>query len=83
MEETRTRYLSRRAEYPADWQRAAGETQTVVHVSPAELDELRARVLELMLGYLRLEPSERPADALPVRIQLDMFPWFGPEEATR
>lgn len=81
MEETRTRYVSRRTEYPADWQRAAGEHHDVVHVSPAELDELRNRVTALMDEYRRLDPAERPAGTLPVRVGLDMFPWFGPEEA--
>ena len=33
-----------------------------------------------MAPYIRLEPAEQ-AGALPVRITLDMFPWFGPEEA--
>jgi DNA-binding transcriptional ArsR family regulator len=83
MEEIRTQYVSRRAEYPEDWRRAVGETNTVVHVSPAELNELRARILELTMEYMRLEPSERPAGALPVRVGLDMFPWFGPEEVQR
>jgi hypothetical protein len=29
-----------------------------------------------------MEPDSRPAGALPVRITLDLFPWFGPEEAS-
>jgi DNA-binding transcriptional ArsR family regulator len=79
-EELRARYLARKAEYPADWQIAAGETFSVAHVTAAELDEMRARMLEAMAPYVRLEPGERPSGALPVRIVLDAFPWFGPEE---
>jgi hypothetical protein len=30
-----------------------------------------------------MDPAERPAGALPVRITLDLFPWFGPEEARK
>ena len=80
-EETRARYVTRKSEYPADWQAAAGETFSVAHVTPEELQRMREQVLEVMAPYIRLEPASRPAGALPVRITLDMFPWFGPEEA--
>lgn len=80
-EEGRAKYLARKAEYPAGWQAAPGETFSVAHVTPAELDQMRARVLEVMAPYIRLDPASRPAAARPVRIMLDMFPWFGPEEA--
>jgi DNA-binding transcriptional ArsR family regulator len=80
-EENRARYLTRQAEYPADWQAAVGETFSAAHVTPGELERLREQVLEVMAPYIRLEPASRPAGALPVRITLDMFPWFGPEEA--
>jgi hypothetical protein len=80
-EENRARYLTRRSEYPADWQAAAGETFSAAYVTPEELDRMRAQVLEVMAPYIRLDPASRPAGALPVRITLDLFPWFGPEEA--
>jgi helix-turn-helix protein len=80
-EETRARYVTRKSEYPADWQAAAGETFSVAHVTPEELQQLREQVLEVMAPYIRLEPDRRPDGARPVRIMLDMFPWFGPEEA--
>jgi DNA-binding transcriptional ArsR family regulator len=80
-EENRARYLTRRSEYPADWQAAAGETFSAAHVTPEELDRMRAQVLEVMAPYIRLDPASRPTGALPVRITLDLFPWFGPEEA--
>lgn len=80
-EEVRERYLDRLSEYPADWRSASGETFSVAHVTPDELDELRTKVLALMDAYVRLDPGERSPGALPVRVMLDMFPWFGPEEA--
>jgi hypothetical protein len=80
-EENRARYLNRRSEYPADWQAAVGEMFSVAHVAPEELNQLRERLLEVMLPYVRLDPAERPPGVLPVRILLDFFPWFGPEEA--
>ena len=78
-EELRARYLSRQSEYPANWQAAAGEVFSVAHVTPDELDRMRSQVLEVMAQYVRLD---RPATtgARPVRIMLDLFPWFGPEE---
>ena len=79
-EDIRASYLARKSEYPADWQAAAGELFSVAHVTPEELDRLRAQVIEVMTPYARLDPASRPAGALPVRIMLDMFPWFGPEE---
>lgn len=80
-EETRARYIDRKSEYPADWQAAAGEVFSVAHVTPEELQQLREKVLEVMNPYLRLDPAERPPGVLPVRVMLDLFPWFGPEEA--
>jgi hypothetical protein len=80
-EEVRARYLDRQSEYPADWQRASGETFSAAHVTPDELDELRTKVLAVMEPYIRLDPAERSPGALPVHIMLDMFPWFTPEEA--
>jgi hypothetical protein len=83
VEETRMRYVSRQSEYPADWQEASGGTFSGAHVTPAELTELRTRLQEIMLPYVRLDPAERPPGVLPVRITLDMFPWFAPEEAAQ
>ena len=80
VEEIRVRYLDRKSEYSADWQAAAGELFSVAHVTPDELNELRAKVLDIMAQYVRLDPAERSPGALPVRIMLDMFPWFRPEE---
>jgi hypothetical protein len=77
-EENRVRYLRRKSEYPAAWQAAAGETFSVAHVTPDELDRMRAQVLEVMDPYVRLDPASRPDGARPVRITLDMFPWFSP-----
>jgi DNA-binding transcriptional ArsR family regulator len=80
-EENRARYVNRQSEYPAEWQGAVGENFSVAHVTPDELYQLRERLLEVMLPYVRLDPAERPPGVLPVRILLDFFPWFGPEEA--
>jgi DNA-binding Lrp family transcriptional regulator len=79
-EEVRAKYLARQSEYPADWQAAAGELFSVAHVTPEELQRMREQVIEVMAPYVRLDPASRPTGTLPVRILLDLFPWFGPEE---
>jgi Helix-turn-helix domain len=79
-EQARARYLNRRSEYPADWQEAAGWTQDGAFVTPAELNELKAKLREVMDQYRRLDPATRSAGALPVRMGFDMYPFFGPEE---
>jgi DNA-binding transcriptional ArsR family regulator len=80
-EETRTRYVERQSEYPAEWQAASGEMFSVAHVTAGELNELRAKVLDVLTPYIRLEKAERSPGALPVQVMVDLFPWFGPEEA--
>jgi DNA-binding transcriptional ArsR family regulator len=80
-EETRVRYLDRQSEYSDEWQHALGDSTDVAHVTPAELKELSHGITELIGRYRRLDPGERPEGALPVRMRLDMYPWFGPEEA--
>jgi hypothetical protein len=80
-EEIRVQYLSRQAEYPADWQAAVGELFSAAHVTADELNQLREKLIEVMAPYIRLDPAERPPGALPVRVMLDLFPWFAPEEA--
>ena len=50
-------------------------------MTPDELERQREQVLGVMDPYVRLDPAERPAGALPLRVMLDLFPWFGPEEA--
>ena len=77
-EEIRVRYLARKSEYPADWQAAAGELFSVAHVTPAELNALREKVLEVMAPYIRLDPAERPPGGLPVRVMLDLSPGLDP-----
>jgi hypothetical protein len=82
-EEVRARYVARKSEYPADWRAAAGEMFSVAHVTPDELNQMRERVMEVMASYVRLDPAERSPGALPVRVMLDLFPWFEPEEARK
>jgi DNA-binding transcriptional ArsR family regulator len=81
LDEIRDRYHARETQYPAQWRAAAGLGRDVLHVSPAELIEVRDRLMAELSRFRRLDPAERPAGALRVQVVLDMTPWFEPEEA--
>ncbi len=78
IDEIHSAYLDRQAEYPRDWQVAAGTRQDVVHVTPDELVLLREQVAELIGRYRRLRPQDRPPDARRVKVIADFTPWFSP-----
>ncbi len=81
-DDVRAQYLDREAEYPAEWQRAAGSGQDVLHVTPEELDEASARVRDVLAEYRRLRPEDRPPAARRVHVMLDFTPWFSPDAET-
>jgi len=78
-EEVRAAYLDREAEYPPDWQRAAGWSQDVLHVTAAELDEVRHKMQAILAEYRRLTREDRPPGARRVHVILDFTPWFPPD----
>jgi hypothetical protein len=59
------RWLEASPGEPAEWQEAAMLGDRILYVTPAELDELRGRVRELMDEYFerQLRPELRPEDA--------------------
>jgi DNA-binding transcriptional ArsR family regulator len=80
VDEVRANYLDREADYPREWQLAAGLQQDVLHVTAAELNELKASFRQAIGRYRRLRPSERPAGTRRVHVIVDFTPWFDPEE---
>jgi DNA-binding transcriptional ArsR family regulator len=78
-EEVRADYLEHEADYPADWQRAAGSAQDVLHVTPAELDEVRSKIFAVIGEYRRLGPGEQPPGARRIQVMLNFTPWFSPD----
>jgi DNA-binding transcriptional ArsR family regulator len=81
--EMRAAYLDREAEYPAEWQRAVGTSQDVLHVTAAELTEIKSRITRILGGYRRLRPQDQPADARRVHAIVDFLPWFSPDDPAR
>jgi DNA-binding transcriptional ArsR family regulator len=80
-DQIRAEYEEREAAFPREWREAGGWQQDVLHVSPAELEQLRSQVAELTDHYRRLDPADRPADARRVFVVLDLVPWFDPSNA--
>ncbi|WP_163506404.1 helix-turn-helix domain-containing protein [Fodinicola acaciae] len=83
-DERYAQWRSRRQGYPVEWQRQAAATYTV-HLTPAELDQLAASILDLVAPYFDREqdPSARPPDSAPVALVTRLFPLVSPEEVIR
>ena len=63
LDEVRDRYHAREAEYPAEWRRrGAGWPWTCCTSAPAELTEVRDRLVAELSRFRRLDPADgRPA----------------------
>ncbi|MGH3305919.1 MAG: ArsR/SmtB family transcription factor [Streptosporangiaceae bacterium] len=77
-DQIRADYEEREAAFPRQWRAAGGWMQDVLHVTPAELEQLRRDVAELSGRYRRLDPADRPSEARRVLVVVDLVPWFDP-----
>jgi hypothetical protein len=60
-----------------EWEDAAGSSQTVTFLTPAELRAIRDEINAIVIRHLderRLDPAKRPAGALPVEIVAFGYP---------
>jgi DNA-binding transcriptional ArsR family regulator len=80
-DQIRADYEDREGAFPRQWRKAGGWMQDVLHVTPAELEQLRGQVADLTGRYRRLDPGDRPAGARRVYVVLDLVPWFDPSDA--
>jgi DNA-binding transcriptional ArsR family regulator len=78
IDEVRAMYYRRQAEVPPDWRQVAGSYADVLHVSAAELADLKAQIAALLAGYRRLDPADRPPGSRRVQAVLDLVPWLDP-----
>jgi hypothetical protein len=78
-DEVRADYLDREAEYPPEWQLAAGSSQDVLHVTPAELEQIRDKIHQILAKSRRLRREDQPPGARRVHVMLDFTPWFAPD----
>jgi DNA-binding transcriptional ArsR family regulator len=69
-------WLRTRHSFPEEWRGAAGITQSLLYVTPAELDALRKELMELLLRHADRfrDRSRRPPDAVPVELIAFAYP---------
>ena len=79
-DQIRAGYEASEEAFPREWRAAGGWLQDVLHVTPAELEQVRREVMELAGRYRRLDPAGRPVDARRVLVLLDLVPWFDPSD---
>jgi DNA-binding transcriptional ArsR family regulator len=65
-----------RASYPPAWQEAAGHSQDVLHLSPAELKAIGTEFAAILDRYRErgTDPSSRPPGTLPVEVLTFTYP---------
>lgn len=66
-----------RHSYPEEWRRAATNSEHLIYLTAAELDQVNRDFLELLdsrFGQRYFRPEERPPGSLPVEILLTDYP---------
>ena len=77
------RWLQTRRSYPEEWQRAARQSEYVMWLTPAELNEISGELMQRLNDRhlaRRLDPSQRPEGSLPVEILVYSHPMAPPAE---
>ena len=70
-------WLETNQDFPREWRDAAGSSESIIYLTPGELDELSEEVLALVLPRFRerlTDPARRPPDAVPVEILMLAYP---------
>ena len=70
-------WLETSQNFPREWRDAAGSSESIIYLTPTELDELSEEVLALVLPRFRerlTDPARRPPDAVPVEILMLSYP---------
>ncbi|MGH9063919.1 MAG: winged helix-turn-helix domain-containing protein [Acidimicrobiales bacterium] len=76
-------WLETRSLYPPQWQEAAGQNESVIYLTAAELEELEEELVAILLPRYRerlTDPSLRPQGSLPVEILTFSYPIRFPDE---
>jgi DNA-binding transcriptional ArsR family regulator len=81
IDEMRAEYMDHEADYDREWH-SLGSTVDVLHVTPEELTEVRARVAEILGQYRRLRPQDQPPGSRRIHAVAEFLPWFPPERAS-
>jgi hypothetical protein len=70
-------WLETNQNFPRVWRDAAGSSESIIYLTPGELEELSEEVLALLLPRFRerlTDPARRPPDAVPVEILMLAYP---------
>jgi hypothetical protein len=67
-------FLRRRESYPAAWRDAFRFVNHTLHLRPGEVDEVSARIQDVLADYVRRDPAERPAGTEPVYAVIRLTP---------
>ncbi len=81
IDQMRAEYLDHVTEFPPEWQAVAWDRLDVLHLTAAELGEVRAQVEAILDRYRRLRPQDRPAGARRVHAGVEFLPWVGSDPA--
>ncbi len=81
IDEIRAEYRDHEAEYPREWG-ALGSNQDVLHVTAAELTEVRRRIADILAEYRRLDAKDQPPESRRVHVMAEFLPWFKPDSAS-
>lgn len=76
-------WLQTRAMFPSQWRQAAGESEFVFYMTAEELAELNDELVALLLPRFRerlTDPSQRPADSVPVEMLMFSYPMALPSK---
>jgi predicted ArsR family transcriptional regulator len=76
-----SRWQQTRAHFSAEWQEAAGTSEMLLHLTPAELAEIQEHMLSVLERYRgrNTDPSLRPAESRPVEVVTIGYPFLGGE----
>jgi hypothetical protein len=70
-------WLETNKNFPRQWRDAAGSSESIIYLTPGELEELSQELLALLLPRFRerlTDPARRPPDAVPVEILMLAYP---------
>lgn len=76
------RFLSERASYPSVWRDAFRFVDFTLNVRPEEVDEISARIQDVLAEYVRREPGEQPEGAQAVYAVVRLTPVQSPLPGT-
>jgi DNA-binding transcriptional ArsR family regulator len=86
LERQRDRYRTwqdTKAAYPAEWRKAAGESDVVLYLTAEELKQLRDELSELLRPLAQerdADPAKRPPGSAPVEVVLLSYPLSPPAD---